>query len=109
MCVVVRYFGGVKLGAGGLVRAYGAAARLVLRDAPVENRTPMSNLSVRVATEHIGSVYDVAGRCGATVLGDEAYHPDGSMTAIVTCEASMLQQLRTTLKDVTRGTARFED
>ena len=29
-CVVTRYFGGILLGAGGLVRAYGAAAKLAL-------------------------------------------------------------------------------
>ena len=30
LCVVVRYFGGIKLGAGGLVRAYSKAAREAL-------------------------------------------------------------------------------
>lgn len=30
LCVVVRYFGGVKLGAGGLVRAYSSSAREAL-------------------------------------------------------------------------------
>lgn len=32
-CVVTRYFGGIKLGAGGLVRAYSSAASLALKDA----------------------------------------------------------------------------
>ena len=30
LCVVVRFFGGVKLGAGGLIRAYAKAANEVL-------------------------------------------------------------------------------
>lgn len=30
LCVVIRYFGGIKLGAGGLVRAYSKAVRNVL-------------------------------------------------------------------------------
>ena len=34
--VIVRYFGGTKLGTGGLVRAYSDAVNLVLEDAPLE-------------------------------------------------------------------------
>lgn len=38
VCVVVRWFGGTKLGVGGLVRAYGAAAGKALDRAPIEER-----------------------------------------------------------------------
>lgn len=34
LVIVVRYFGGIKLGAGGLVRAYSAAAQQALEGAP---------------------------------------------------------------------------
>lgn len=36
LCAVVRYFGGVLLGTGGLVRAYGKAASEALEDAGIE-------------------------------------------------------------------------
>ena len=35
LCVVVRYFGGIKLGAGGLVRAYGNAAKQAIEVAEI--------------------------------------------------------------------------
>jgi putative IMPACT (imprinted ancient) family translation regulator len=35
LCVVVRYFGGIKLGAGGLTRAYGNTAKLAIAAAAV--------------------------------------------------------------------------
>jgi uncharacterized YigZ family protein len=38
LVIVVSYFGGVKLGAGGLVRAYGTATRLARDQAPAEDR-----------------------------------------------------------------------
>ena len=34
--LVVRYFGGVKLGVGGLARAYGASAKMVLQEANLQ-------------------------------------------------------------------------
>jgi uncharacterized YigZ family protein len=44
LVIVVRYFGGIKLGAGGLVRAYGSATQLALQDTPVRTFQQMSQL-----------------------------------------------------------------
>lgn len=46
MIVVVRYFGGVKLGAGGLTRAYGQAAQAVMEVLPTEQQIPMQQITV---------------------------------------------------------------
>lgn len=40
LCIVVRYFGGIKLGAGGLVRAYSKATSIALREENLVNLVP---------------------------------------------------------------------
>ena len=45
-CVVTRYFGGILLGAGGLVRAYSKAAKLALDAAGIAQMQPVSVLEI---------------------------------------------------------------
>lgn len=52
MLVVVRYFGGIKLGAGGLVRAYSASAQLTLESLPVVEQVIMEYLQVHSDFKH---------------------------------------------------------
>ncbi|MDG1254560.1 MAG: YigZ family protein [Glaciecola sp.] len=49
MVVISRYFGGVKLGAGGLVRAYSKATGLVLENLATTPYIPLIHISVTVA------------------------------------------------------------
>jgi uncharacterized YigZ family protein len=56
LAVVVRWFGGTKLGKGGLARAYAAATRAALDDLPVLTRVPIVRLVVNVPYERVGAV-----------------------------------------------------
>lgn len=47
MLVVVRYFGGIKLGAGGLVRAYSSAAQNLMVDLPTAIHIALTEYSVQ--------------------------------------------------------------
>ena len=46
--VVIRYFGGIKLGAGGLVRAYGGAAEAALSSLPLKILQPTTTMVVEL-------------------------------------------------------------
>lgn len=48
LAAVVRYYGGIKLGAGGLVRAYTDAIALALKDAVLVERVARTELAVEV-------------------------------------------------------------
>ncbi|KAK3121974.1 hypothetical protein QOZ80_8BG0663470 [Eleusine coracana subsp. coracana] len=57
MVVVIRYFGGIKLGTGGLVRAYGGVASECLKDAPTCLVKPKARVGMEVPFELLGTVY----------------------------------------------------
>ncbi len=56
MAVVARWFGGTKLGKGGLARAYAAATREALQGLPVLQKVPTARLAVEVPYEKVGAL-----------------------------------------------------
>lgn len=53
---VVRYFGGIKLGAGGLIRAYGGTLARALTTAPLIRYTPHRRYLVRIPYDLLGRI-----------------------------------------------------
>ena len=89
-----------------MIRAYGAAARQVLREAPVVVLIPKSIFLVSVDGKNVGSVYDLAAKFGGCTSG-ELYGTDGSLTVTVTCDVAVAEDLKQTLRDATRGDVLF--
>lgn len=56
MVVVVRYFGGIKLGVGGLVRAYSHAANAVLNSATIVEVVPKVTLQLDYGYDDTGPI-----------------------------------------------------
>ena len=73
LVAVVRYFGGVKLGVGGLARAYRAAAKSALEAAGSVELVPEARLRVHVPLSRVGEALAAASRLGAKVLA-QSYH-----------------------------------
>ncbi len=65
--IVTRWFGGTKLGTGGLARAYGEAAVQAIRNATRVLRRTGIVVSIATPYELQSHVYHIAGRYGAAV------------------------------------------
>ena len=64
MFAVVRYFGGVKLGVGGLIEAYREGAAEALAQGQVVTRIRRKKLRITFAYEHMGVVMGLLKRWG---------------------------------------------
>lgn len=67
VCVVTRYFGGVLLGAGGLVRAYSQAAREALDAAGVGRMEPWTRVALSAPYPLLEQLKLLCARCGGEV------------------------------------------
>jgi uncharacterized YigZ family protein len=74
--VVTRYFGGVLLGAGGLVRAYGAAVSEALEQVGTVERRPVALLAVSADHTRAGRLENDLRAAGHAVRG-VSYGPGG--------------------------------
>ncbi|MFG6447661.1 IMPACT family protein [Roseateles sp. BYS180W] len=101
LATVVRYFGGVKLGAGGLVRAYTDAVAQALIDAPKIERVRTEQLCCTLPYAHEG----VLRRCLEQTPGAQLL--DVQHGALVQLRFSVPQPLvaalRQRLEDATQG------
>ena len=71
VCVVTRYFGGILLGAGGLVRAYTNAAKLAVDAAAVKIMVMACKVKLRFDYTFYGRLPNVFSEFGVKVLNED--------------------------------------
>lgn len=59
VCVVTRYFGGIKLGTGGLVRAYTSSAKLALEAAGKHTVKDVTRMNVTIPYTLLGKLQNI--------------------------------------------------
>jgi len=105
--VVTRWYGGIKLGAGGLVRAYGGAAAECLRLAPRLPLVDTTTLTVHVGFEDISLLHHLLPMFAAAKQA-ETFDADGARI-VLELPVDQVDALKTRLRDATRDRACFDD
>jgi len=103
MVVVTRYYGGTKLGVGGLIRAYGGSTSRCLQQAESEAIIPSRRGIIRAPFSYTGAIHQTLNETGATRL-DETFDSEGLVITIEVAEDAW-SKLASNLKNASRGEA----
>jgi uncharacterized YigZ family protein len=103
--VVTRYFGGTKLGTGGLVRAYGDAVREVLAELPRAAKIPTHTVMMAIPYSYFERVRLTVAAHRGWIL-DEDFAADVTVTARFDVEA--FPDFQAALQTLSNGTLAAE-
>ena len=103
--VVTRYFGGVLLGPGGLVRAYQKAVQAGLNGSVILDIQPGQKLAVHTDYNGLGKIQYLLGKAKISIIEVE-YTDQVIIHAMIPLE--LKEQIRKKITEGTNGTAMFE-
>lgn len=95
--VVVRYFGGIKLGTSGLISAYREAARMALNEAEIEERHVMEPISFTFPYLAMNDVMKLTKVTGIRIVEQQF---DNCCNMTLEIRADDAESLRTRLADI---------
>ncbi|MGL5347822.1 MAG: YigZ family protein [Peptostreptococcaceae bacterium] len=102
--VVTRYFGGIKLGAGGLVRAYTKGAKVGIEAAKVIEKVMYQEIRIKIDYNQLGKVQNEIMNMGYFVK-DTVY--EDNVEIIVYSRLEEVSKLTEKMIDVTSATAQI--
>jgi len=100
LVMVIRYYGGIKLGAGGLTRAYSQGAAIAIQQAELVEFVPMQKLELNFQFSKEGQIRRMIHEYDADILAME-YQTDCHM--LVEVEKARAKDFTQALTDVCHG------
>jgi len=98
--VVTRYFGGIKLGTGGLVRAYSDAARAVIAATPIHEKIERRQLGLTLPYALYERIKIIAAAHDATI-DDETFEAD--VTLYLTMPVESIEPFTAAIREISAG------
>lgn len=102
VAVVTRWYGGVKLGTGGLARAYGGTVKLALETLPQVEKVDWVEVEVEIGYPHVDGLRRLLPSFEASILG-EAF--GAAVHCRIQVPTSRREALIAAIGDATRGEA----
>ncbi|MDN0112134.1 IMPACT family protein [Yersinia mollaretii] len=99
--VVVRYYGGIKLGTGGLVRAYGSGVQQALKQIEVKYKVPQVEYTLQCDYAQLARVETLLQQVEGQTLRSEYAE---LVTLHLSLPATQASQVGDKLRDLSRGT-----
>lgn len=94
LVIVVRYFGGVKLGTSGLIVAYRTAALEALTAATRKERLVEQHLSLNFSYDHMNLVMRMVKELQPRIL-TQTYNDDGTIAMTIAIRQSLAERVAT--------------
>ena len=107
VAVVARYFGGIKLGTGGLVRAYGGAVSECLKNAEIVDMQPIKRITFTTNYDEYSKIIKLVENKTFAIANTE-FSQDVKMTLAVKGGENELQSFIKTLEDIKKGQVLLE-
>lgn len=104
--IVTRYFGGIKLGAGGLVRAYTKGAKIGLDAGLIVDKILFKQIKLRIDYTLYGKVENELLRLEYIII-DVIY--DDAVNIIILCETENVRNLIALVTDLTSSRMTYEE
>jgi uncharacterized YigZ family protein len=102
--VVTRYYGGTKLGTGGLVRAYAGTVQQALATLPATEKVDLVNVDVTIEYPRVDAVQQLFPAFEVVVVAQQ-FASDARYQ--LQLPSNRVEAFRTAILDATRGQARF--